>query len=105
MIVTDELQPSDEWQTDSDGRRFRYDGRCIEYEARITCKEAIRPLRPPTKNRVMRAMRVGNLPLQGTREAVRMAISHSRGLSMMRQPVTPQALQPTDIHMVHIILR
>ena len=29
-----------------------------------------------------------------------MAMSRSRGLSMMRHPVTPQALQPRDMHMV-----
>ena len=61
--------------------------------------EESRPERPPTKYRVMRAMRVGNLPLQGTREEVKMAMSRSLGLSMMRQPVTPQALHPMDIHM------
>lgn len=36
MIITDGLQPSDEWQTDANGKRFRYDGRCIEYEPTIT---------------------------------------------------------------------
>ena len=49
---------------------------------------------------VMRAMRVGNFPLQGTRQAVRLATSRSLGLSMMRQPVTPQAAHPKDMHMV-----
>ena len=62
--------------------------------------EASNPARPPTKKMVIRAMRVGNFPLQGTREAVSMAMSRSLGLSMIRQPVTPQALQPRDIHMV-----
>ena len=50
----------------------------------------------------MRAMRVGNRPLQGTKALVRMATSRSRGLSMMRQPVTPQALQPKPMHMVRL---
>ena len=33
---------------------------------------------------------------------VRMAMSRSRGLSMMRQPITPQALQPRPMHMVRL---
>ena len=37
---------------------------------------------------------MGNRPLQGMKALVRMATSRSRGLSMMRQPVTPQALHP-----------
>ncbi len=52
------------------------------------------------KNIVMTAMRVGKRPLQGTKLLVRMAISLSRGESMMRQPITPQALQPKPMHMV-----
>lgn len=28
--------PPGEWEVDSSGRRFRYDGRCIEYEPTIT---------------------------------------------------------------------
>ena len=44
----------------------------------------------PAKNRVsIRRCSVGKRPLQGTRALVSMAISRSRGLSMMRQPVTP----------------
>lgn len=35
MIITDGLQPSDEWQTGADGRRFHFDGRCVEYEPKI----------------------------------------------------------------------
>ena len=31
-------------------------------------------------------------------------MSRSRGLSMMRQPVTPQALHPSDMHMVSACL-
>ena len=66
--------------------------------------EASSPVRPPTKNRVMMAIRVGNFPLQGTSEEVRMAMSRSLGLSMIRQPVTPQALQPRLMHMVRACL-
>ena len=42
----------------------------------------------------IRLIMVGKRPLQGTKLLVRMAMSRSRGLSMMRQPVTPAALQP-----------
>lgn len=31
-----EPTPPGEWEIDRDGRRFRYDGRCIEYEPTIT---------------------------------------------------------------------
>ena len=47
-------------------------------------------------------MRVGKRPLQGTKALVRMAMSRSRGLSMIRQPVTPQALHPNPMHMVRL---
>lgn len=40
--------------------------------------------------------------MQGTRELVSCAVSRSRGESMMRQPVTPQALQPKPMHMVRL---
>ena len=30
-----EPTPPGEWETDSSGKRFRYDGRCIEYEQKI----------------------------------------------------------------------
>ena len=64
-------------------------------------RDPARPL-PVTKNMVRSAMRVGKRPLQGTKLLVRMAISRSRGLSMMRQPITPQALQPKPMHMVRL---
>ncbi len=53
-----------------------------------------------TKNILIRAMSVGNLPLQGTKLLVRMAINRSLGESMIRQFITAQALQPNPIHMV-----
>ena len=37
--------------------------------------------------------------MQGTRLFVRIAISRSRGLSMMRHPMTPAALHPNPMHM------
>ena len=38
MIIDKDRKPTPlgEWEIDSDGRRFRYDGRCIEYESTIT---------------------------------------------------------------------
>ena len=58
-----------------------------------------RPL-PTVKNREIRAMRVGKRPLQGMKALVRMAMSRSRGLWMIRQPMTPQALHPRPMHIV-----
>ena len=62
------------------------------------------PAPVPTKNMVMIAIRVGKRPLQGTKLLVRMAISRSRGESMMRQPTTPAALQPKPMAMVSACL-
>lgn len=53
----------------------------------------------PVKKIVMRVMRAGKRPLQGTKLFVRIAISRSLGESMIRQPVTPAALQPNPMHM------
>ena len=53
-----------------------------------------------TKNIVIIAIIVGNRPLQGTKLLVRIAISRSRGESIIRHPVTPQALQPNPIAIV-----
>ena len=52
----------------------------------------------------MIAIRVGNRPLQGTKLLVMVAISRSRGESIMRQPTTPAALQPKPMHMVSACL-
>ena len=46
------------------------------------------------------AIRVGNLPLQGTKLFVNIAINRSRGESIILQPITPQALHPNPMHMV-----
>ena len=51
----------------------------------------------PEKNIVISAISIGNLPLQGIKLFVTIAISLSLGDSIMRQPVTPQALQPLFI--------
>jgi hypothetical protein len=41
----------------------------------------------------------GNLPLQGTKLLVIMAISRSLGESIIRQPTMPAALHPNPMHM------
>ncbi len=58
----------------------------------------------PAKNIAINNSSKGNRPLQGTRLLVRMATSRSRGESMMRQPITPTALQPKPIAMVSACL-
>mgnify|MGYP004473438409 CR=1 FL=1 len=53
-----------------------------------------------TKNIVIIIIIVGNRPLHGTKLLVSIAISLSRGESIILQPVTPQALQPNPIAIV-----
>ncbi len=53
-----------------------------------------------TKNIVIIAIIVGKRPLQGTRLLVITAMRRSRLESIIRHPVTPQALQPKPIAMV-----
>ena len=52
------------------------------------------------KLRQMKKISAGKRPLHGTKAFVATAISRSRGESMMRQPVTPAALQPRPMHSV-----
>lgn len=52
----------------------------------------------PIANIVIMLMIVGNFPLQGIIDAVIIAISRSRLLSIIIAPVIPQALQPRLIH-------
>ena len=47
------------------------------------------------RKRPMRAIIIGKRPLQGMNTLVRMAMRRSRGLSMMRQPTTAAAVQPS----------
>lgn len=68
--------------------------------SRADSMESKAPPDTPTKNMEMMAMRVGNLPLHGTKLLVIMAMSRSLGESMMRQPTMPAALHPNPIHMV-----
>lgn len=59
---------------------------------------------PVAKNIVIIAIKVGNLPLQGTKLFVTVAIIRSLGDSIIRQPVTPQALHPNPINIDYTIL-
>lgn len=68
--------------------------------SRADSMESKAPPDTPTKNMEIMAIRVGNLPLQGTKLLVIMAMSRSLGESMMRQPTMPAALHPNPIHMV-----
>ena len=54
----------------------------------------------PAKNIVIILISVGKRPLQGTKVLVIIAIRRSRGLSIIRAPLTPTALQPNPIHIV-----
>ena len=54
----------------------------------------------PPMNKVERMIRVGKRPLQGIKLFVKMAMSRSLGDSMIRQEITPAALQPKPMLMV-----
>ena len=57
------------------------------------------PAALPAKKAEHSKISSGKRPLHGAKALVSMAISRSRGESMMRQPVTPQALHPNPMHM------
>ena len=59
---------------------------------------------PATKKADITAVIIGNLPLQGTKLFVSIAINLSRGESIILQPVTPTALHPNPIHIVKACL-
>jgi hypothetical protein len=63
-------------------------------------KVPVRPEASPPMKMLARVMRRGKRPLQGTKLLVRMASSRSRGESIIRQEITPAALQPKPMHMV-----
>ena len=65
----------------------------------VSNKDGIIPKLPDEKNMDIRAIIVGNLPLQGTRVFVMIAISLSLGESIILHPVTPTALHPNPMHM------
>ena len=72
----------------------------IRTKSKILLKEELKLLEKPTKNMVIIEIIVGNRPLQGTKLLVIIAINRSLGESIIRQPVTPTALQPNPIHIV-----
>ena len=78
---------------------IRMPRRMTAVSASAETAEESSPPAAPTKNMLIMAMRVGKRPLQGTKLLVSMAISRSRGESMMRQPTIPAALQPKPMHM------
>ena len=63
--------------------------------------EDVKVLFNPTKKIVIIAIIIGNLPLHGTNEFVRIEINFSLGESIILQPVTPALLQPNPIHIVN----
>ncbi len=62
------------------------------------------PEAAPAKNMVIIAISVGKRPLHGTKLFVRIAMSLSRGESIILQPITPQALQPNPMQIVCAIM-
>lgn len=62
--------------------------------------EEIIPEYVSVKNIVIIDIIVGNLPLHGINEFVRIAINLSRGESIILVPITPHALQPNPMHIV-----
>ena len=66
----------------------------------ITAGIILEKLALEAKNKEDIIISVGNLPLQGTKLFVTVAISFSLGESIILQPITPAALHPSPIHMV-----
>ena len=58
----------------------------------------------PLKNIVAIVIKKGNLPLQGTKLLVRIAINLSLLELIILQPITPAALHPNPIHIVSACL-
>lgn len=56
------------------------------------------------KNMVINAINVGKRPLQGVKLFVNIAISLSRGESIILQPIIPAALHPKPMHVVRACL-
>lgn len=67
--------------------------------ARVEMIEAPSPCILPATKIVAIEIKKGNLPLQGTKLFVKIAINLSRGESIILHPTTPAALQPNPIHM------
>ena len=71
-----------------------------EVKIKADFKELKNPSVSPMKNIDIMEISKGNLPLQGTKLLVKIAINLSLGESIILQPVTPQALQPKPMHIV-----
>ena len=72
--------------------------------AAVSSSAAVSVLPLSEKNMVMSAMSAGKRPLHGMRLLVSTASSRSRSESMIRQPTTPAALQPSPMHIVSACL-
>ena len=59
------------------------------------------PCSPPAINILEIAINKGNLPLQGTKLLVKIAINLSLGELIILHPTQPAALQPNPIHIVN----
>ena len=70
--------------------------------AAVSSSAAVSVLPLREKNMVMSAMSAGKRPLHGMRLLVSTASSRSE--SMIRQPTTPAALQPSPMHIVSACL-
>ena len=66
--------------------------------AKACIRELVKTLVAVAKNIVAIAIRVGNLPLHGTKLLVNIAIILSLGDSIILHPTTPAALHPNPIH-------
>ena len=62
------------------------------------------PFEPENQRGLLPFLRLVRKRLQGTKLLVRIASMRSRGEALMRQPVTPAALQPKPMHMVSACL-
>ena len=67
---------------------------------KIAARKEDPPPDTPIKNIVITDISIGNLPLQGTKLFVIIAIRRSRGESIILHPVIPAALHPNPIHML-----
>lgn len=71
----------------------------IKSTVKVESKEPVNPPHKPAIKILEIVIKKGNLPLQGTKLLVSIAISFSLGESIIRHPTTPAALQPNPMHM------
>ena len=75
-----------------------------KYLIKVETIDAVIPEKLEAINIVEIVIKKGNLPLQGTKTFVKIAINLSLGESIILHPHTPAALQPNPMHMVIICL-